>query len=221
MSTTKLIPPGTIKATSDVAPFNISSTIHTEKTEMTLPPRAGEISLRVRSGMRDTSQTQKGDLSNETVIESARSPTKKPLCSGIPRGGGVPFLNGIKCFYSVGARLWHWLGESVVRCWTILFVSILIEIRATTLIKIASDKSNLFLMSYAMSLFVASLFGFALSLKKIEVSVAYAVWSAVGTAVVSVAGIIMFGEKCNPTKITSLILIILGVVGLNLQDGEH
>ena len=76
-------------------------------------------------------------------------------------------------------------------------------------------------MSFAISLYVISLFGFALALKKIEVSVAYAVWSALGTAAVSVFGIIMFGESCNLKKVISLILIMIGVVGLNLQEDDH
>merc|ERR1712157_560760 len=103
----------------------------------------------------------------------------------------------------------------------VLFVSILMEIRATTMIKIASDTSNLNLMLLAISLFVTSLFGFALALKKIEVSVAYAVWSALGTAVVSVYGILLFGESCSTMKIVSLLFIMLGVVGLNLTDDGH
>jgi multidrug transporter EmrE-like cation transporter len=57
-------------------------------------------------------------------------------------------------------------------------------------------------------------------LGKIDVSVAYAVWAAMGTSIVSLAGMTLFGEKCDPLKLVCLSLIILGVVGLNLQDGH-
>jgi len=144
---------------------------------------------------------------------------KTPDCNKIPRGGGIRKWKNY-LFYQ-GSALWNWTGDSVLRCWTVLFISILMEIQATTLIKVASDNSSLKQMSSAISLYVASLFGFALALKRIEVSVAYAVWSALGTAVVSLAGIFMFGESCDYKKVVSLVLIMIGVVGLNLQDDGH
>jgi len=144
---------------------------------------------------------------------------KTPDCNKIPRGGGIRRWKSY-LFYQ-GATLWNWTGDSAVRCWIVLFISILMEIQATTLIKVASDNSDLKQMSSAISLYVVSLFGFALALRKIEVSVAYAVWSALGTAVVSIAGVFMFGESCDYKKVASLIMIMLGVVGLNLQDDGH
>ena len=170
---------------------------------------------------------------------------KTPDCNKIPRGGGIRRWKSY-LFYQ-GATLWNWtgmswcffkiippsvqsnllngflgyVGDSAVRCWIVLFISILMEIQATTLIKMASDNSDLKQMSSAISLYVVSLFGFALALRKIEVSVAYAVWSALGTAVVSIAGVFMFGQSCDYKKVVSLIMIMLGVVGLNLQDDGH
>ena len=59
----------------------------------------------------------------------------------------------------------------------------------------------------------------ALVLKSIPVSVAYAVWSAVGTALIAVIGMVVFGEPSGPVRLASLALIIVGVVGLNLGGG--
>jgi len=64
---------------------------------------------------------------------------------------------------------------------------------------------------------VFSMAGFNVSLAKIEVGVAYAVWSALGTLVVSAGGIVFFGESCDTWKLTCLFLITVGVVGLNLR----
>jgi small multidrug resistance pump len=60
----------------------------------------------------------------------------------------------------------------------------------------------------------------ALALKKIDVSVAYAVWSGLGTAIIAVVGILWFKEPATVVKIFSLILIIMGVIGLNLNGGH-
>eukprot|EP00550_Attheya_septentrionalis_P005348 CAMPEP_0198293914 /NCGR_PEP_ID=MMETSP1449-20131203/19548_1 /TAXON_ID=420275 /ORGANISM="Attheya septentrionalis, Strain CCMP2084" /LENGTH=184 /DNA_ID=CAMNT_0043993673 /DNA_START=264 /DNA_END=818 /DNA_ORIENTATION=+ len=122
--------------------------------------------------------------------------------------------------FAVGSGCAAWIAETAVRCWFVLALSILIEIYATAMTKVASDSQNLVKLVYALSLYVISLLGFAACLAKIDVSIAYAVWSALGTAVVSIIGIVYFGERCDTSKLVSLSLIILGVIGLNLQE-EH
>ncbi len=60
-----------------------------------------------------------------------------------------------------------------------------------------------------------------LALKKIDVSVAYAVWSGLGTALIAGIGIYWFKEPVTAIKLTSLALIIIGVIGLNASGGSH
>jgi small multidrug resistance pump len=38
------------------------------------------------------------------------------------------------------------------------------------------------------------------------------VWAALGTAIVSIVGITVFGETCNLAKLIGLVMIISGVV---------
>jgi len=56
---------------------------------------------------------------------------------------------------------------------------------------------------------------------KIDVSVAYAVWAGIGTALIAGIGIFYFKEPLSPVKAMSILLIIIGVVGLNLGGVEH
>jgi len=60
-----------------------------------------------------------------------------------------------------------------------------------------------------------------LALKRIDVSVAYAVWSGVGTALIATIGVLWFKEPATAFKLISIALIIVGVVGLNLSGGAH
>jgi small multidrug resistance pump len=60
--------------------------------------------------------------------------------------------------------------------------------------------------------------GLTISLAKIDVGIAYAIWAAIGTATVTIAGMLLFSEGVDSLKIASLSLIIMGVVGLNLRD---
>lgn len=68
-----------------------------------------------------------------------------------------------------------------------------------------------------MSLFYAlSIVAFAFAIKKIDVGMAYALWSGLATAAVATIGIFYFNEPTSAVKLMSIALIIIGVVGLNL-----
>jgi small multidrug resistance pump len=69
---------------------------------------------------------------------------------------------------------------------------------------------------YALSIWLL-----ALVVKTMPVSIAYAVWSGVGTASVAVIGYLWLGESMNWMKALSLALIVVGVVGLNIGGGAH
>jgi small multidrug resistance pump len=73
--------------------------------------------------------------------------------------------------------------------------------------------------SHFLYFFLHSVSGFAVSLAQIEVGIAYACWAALGTAIVSTSGILLFGESCDSIKLMCLLMIIAGVVGLNLRAG--
>ena len=60
----------------------------------------------------------------------------------------------------------------------------------------------------------------ALVLRDLPVGYVYAVWSAVGTALIAVVGILAFGEPSSAVKFASLGLIVAGVVGLNRAGGR-
>jgi multidrug transporter EmrE-like cation transporter len=60
--------------------------------------------------------------------------------------------------------------------------------------------------------------GFAISLAQIEVGIAYSLWGALGTMVVTTVGIVFFGESYDINKLLCLALILTGVIGLNLRS---
>jgi small multidrug resistance pump len=73
-------------------------------------------------------------------------------------------------------------------------------------------------MMAAYFMYVVTLFGFSLTLKQIDMSIAYAVWSALGTGIVAVAGVVLFNEVYGLKKLLCVACIIVGVAGLNLLD---
>ena len=67
----------------------------------------------------------------------------------------------------------------------------------------------------------ASFVALTFALKKIELSIVYAIWSGVGTALITAIGILYFREVITALKLISIIFIIIGVVGLSLGEGRH
>lgn len=65
-----------------------------------------------------------------------------------------------------------------------------------------------------VSYFIAFYF-FSLSLKTLPLSVGYATWSGVSTALNAVLGLLLFGEALSAGKIAALALVIGGIVLIN------
>ena len=97
-----------------------------------------------------------------------------------------------------------------------LVAAIVLEVAGTTSMKL-SDGFTRLLPSVLLAVFyLFSLAALALALKRIDVSVAYAIWAGVGTVLVAVVGILWFQEPVSLLKVGSILLIVAGVVGLHL-----
>jgi len=54
------------------------------------------------------------------------------------------------------------------------------------------------------------------AVKKIDVSVSYAIWSGVGTATIALIGVFWFREALTWIQVASIVLIVAGVIGLRV-----
>ena len=104
--------------------------------------------------------------------------------------------------------------------WLLLVSAIALEVAGTTSMKLSQGFTRLVPSVLLFVCYVASFVALTLALKTIEVSVAYAVWAGVGTALVAAIGIGYFGEELTVLKLVSLLFIIVGVVGLNLGEAK-
>jgi small multidrug resistance pump len=105
--------------------------------------------------------------------------------------------------------------------WLYLVLAIVLEVSGTTSMKWSQGFTQT-LPSVLMFLFYGlSLSALTLALKTIDISVAYAVWSGLGTALIATVGVLWLKEPLNTLKIGSLMLIIIGVIGLHLSSWEH
>jgi len=63
-----------------------------------------------------------------------------------------------------------------------------------------------------------SMGGMNIAMSMINVGLAYAIWSAFGTLIVTTVGVVFFGERLSILKVLCLVLMVAGVVGLNILD---
>ncbi len=69
--------------------------------------------------------------------------------------------------------------------------------------------------------YALSFMALTMTLKRIDVSVAYAIWSGIGTALIAIIGAVHFKEPMTMIKTVSVGIIIIGVVGLNITGIKH
>lgn len=102
-----------------------------------------------------------------------------------------------------------------------LLGAIFTEVLATSLLKSTEGFSRLWpsvicLVGYAVSF---ALLAVSIS-RGMQTDVAYALWSAIGTAAIVLIAVLFLGSPLSAAKVVGVALIIAGVVTLNLA-GSH
>jgi small multidrug resistance pump len=104
---------------------------------------------------------------------------------------------------------------TLAQAWLLLAAAILLEVGGTTCMKLSDGLQR---AAPTLLMFVLYAGAFALNtfvVRTLELSVTYAVWSGVGTALTALIGIVYFREPATAVKLASLGLIVIGVIGLH------
>ena len=102
----------------------------------------------------------------------------------------------------------------------LLTIAILAEVAGTVALKYTDGFTNLGPSALVVVGYGLSFWMLALVLRDLPIGLTYAVWAAVGTALIAAIGVVAFGEPATTMKLLSLGLIIAGTVGLNVA-GSH
>ncbi len=97
-----------------------------------------------------------------------------------------------------------------------LALGILFEVLGTICMKFADGFTRLVPSILVFIFYSLSLVCLIFVLKKLPVSVAYAIWAGLGTALIAVIGIFWLKEPFTLVKLVSILFIVLGIVGLEL-----
>jgi len=102
--------------------------------------------------------------------------------------------------------------------WIYLMSAIVLEVAGTLSLKLSDGLVKRGPVLLMILMYGLSFFAFSHALKHMEVGTAYAVFAALGTALMASVGMLWFNEPATIVRVVSLILIVLGVVGLNLNS---
>lgn len=100
--------------------------------------------------------------------------------------------------------------------WLYLAIAIVAEVVGTSLLRASAGFSKplpslMVVVGYGLAFFFLSL-----TLDKIPVGIAYAIWSGAGVTLIAAIGWLFLGQKLDAPAVVGMGLIVAGVVVLNL-----
>jgi small multidrug resistance pump len=102
--------------------------------------------------------------------------------------------------------------------WFALIIAILAEVIGTSALR-ASDgftkpiPSAIVVVGYGVAFYFLSL-----TLKEIPVGIAYAIWSGVGTVLITLASVLLYKQHLDTPAVIGLCCILIGVAVINLYS---
>lgn len=104
----------------------------------------------------------------------------------------------------------------------LLFVAIAIEVGASSALPRTRGFTDPLWSVVVAGGYLTSIWLLTVVVKQMDVSIAYAIWSGVGTAAIAIVGYLWLGESFSVAKVAGIALIVAGVVLVNLQTvGAH
>ena len=105
--------------------------------------------------------------------------------------------------------------------WILLSIAIAAEILGTLSLKASDGLSKLWPSLGVLFGYATAFTLMAISLKKLDVGITYAIWSGVGIIGAAIGGVIFFDQQLSRMTIVGMAIIIVGVVVMNLGGASH
>jgi quaternary ammonium compound-resistance protein SugE len=105
--------------------------------------------------------------------------------------------------------------------WLLVVVAGILETGFAVCLKLSHGFTRLW-PTVAFCVFALGSFGLlTLSLRKLDVGPAYAVWTGIGAAGTAIYGMAFLGDIVSTLKLVSISFVIAGVIGLQLSGSAH
>jgi small multidrug resistance pump len=107
---------------------------------------------------------------------------------------------------------------TVLKPWLLLFVAIVAEVIATSMLKSTEGFTRLWPSVVVVVCYETAFILMSLTLKKIPVGIVYAVWSGVGVALITLVAWLFLGQTLDAAGLLGVALIVGGVVVINVYS---
>ncbi|WP_409201341.1 DMT family transporter [Paracoccus aurantius] len=97
-----------------------------------------------------------------------------------------------------------------------LIIAIALEVVGTTFLQRSAQFTRLAPTLLMGICYAGSFFFLSLTLRTMPLGIAYAIWSALGIVLVSIIGLVVFGQRLDLPAMLGLAMIIGGVVVVNV-----
>lgn len=105
--------------------------------------------------------------------------------------------------------------------WLLVIFAGLLETGFAICLKLSEGFSKI-VPTIAFACFALASFGMlTLALRTLPVGPAYAVWTGIGAAGTVIVGMVWLDESTTMLKIASVVVVLLGIVGLQLSGDAH
>jgi quaternary ammonium compound-resistance protein SugE len=101
--------------------------------------------------------------------------------------------------------------------WIILVLAGLFEVIWAVGLKYVQGFNRPIPLLITVTGMIASMWLLTIAMKTLPLGTAYAVWVGIGTIGAFLAGIALFGESLTWLRVTSIMLVVLGLAGLKLS----
>ena len=102
-----------------------------------------------------------------------------------------------------------------------LALAIVLEILGTTCMKLSNGFENKFFAAGTLTFYGFCFYFFALSLKSVQLNIAYATWGGLGIILAAAVAKIFFRETISTPGLIGIIFIVVGVVLCNFFGENH
>jgi quaternary ammonium compound-resistance protein SugE len=102
--------------------------------------------------------------------------------------------------------------------WLYLGIAGLFEVVWAIGLKYTNGFTRLWPSIWTLAGMVASIGFLAQALKTIPLGTGYAVWTGIGAVGTAILGIVLFGESKDPLRLTFILIIVAGIVGLRFSE---
>lgn len=105
------------------------------------------------------------------------------------------------------------------KCWLWMLLVILAETSSTSTLKMFDNSegmNKILLLTLIIALYCTCYYSLSHAVKSIPVGLAYATWSGTGILLVSLSGILFYGQHPDTAAIIGMVIIAIGIIIMNI-----